>query len=594
MPGSPPRLHQSSRGLRRGLPVRRCRRLAAVRQLRGARRSGRLLGDEERMGSASDYRSRKVLDDGSVFFNSDAKLAPGDVNGVGDAYRWRDGKVSLISSGKSPRASTWVEATPDGHDVYFATYERLVAQDVDDERDIYDWRVGGGLARQNVSVPPAADCRDDACQGAVTSPPGSAPGIADPPLSAELPATVRAGFSGWPADAGPDGRARSGQEHRGQGEGQPARADQVGRQGEDRCHDQGRAQLPSRTVAKAGSSVLSVRLSLPGAAGAPAPVAADHLRVPFRGRARSAHRHAGAAGVDVRQSSAHQRGRRAGAADQVRMTMTSITINAARLLLCLTALSLAVLGLAALRPCGVRHRHGRRQRGRPSGNPSRRRAAIRISRPASRSARPSTPMAGGSRTRTPRTSRSTCRPRVIGNPAGSAVLRDIADLAREYGECKAESQIGTVAVDLGGPEPPHSLYNLRPARGSRRPSASSSSTSCVATIRRSGSGERLRRHRHLHRHPAVAGHLGASSADLGRAGGSVHDDERSSLDETNFISRRPIQHGVRRPFVDVADELLEAGAETTITANSWQTPSVFSPASFSLGLRRQGDDHRGL
>jgi hypothetical protein len=114
----------------------------------------------------SKYGTRQLLDDGRLYFRTGAKLADGDVNGVDDVYEWHDDRATLISSGHSPEPSYFGDATPDGRDVFFLTSERLVKQDVDDERDLYDARMGGGIAAQNVVARgPAAACREDACQG---------------------------------------------------------------------------------------------------------------------------------------------------------------------------------------------------------------------------------------------------------------------------------------------------------------------------------------------------------------------------------------------------------------------------------------------
>lgn len=117
------------------------------------------------------YTPRAVLDDGTVFFTSGEALVPLDVNGAEDVYSWKDGVVSLVSSGRDSRGSQFADASADGRDVFFLTYERLVAADTDDELDMYDARVGGGIAAQQVPPRPAPDCRGDSCQGGLQSPP---------------------------------------------------------------------------------------------------------------------------------------------------------------------------------------------------------------------------------------------------------------------------------------------------------------------------------------------------------------------------------------------------------------------------------------
>ncbi len=115
-------------------------------------------------------RMQQYVDNkGQVFFTSYTSLTPSDVNDVMDVYVFQDGRVSLISPGDGPYPARLVDISPDGHDVYFATTEGLVAQDNNREPDLYDARVGGGFAIQN--QPPAAPCDGEACQG----PPRNAP-----------------------------------------------------------------------------------------------------------------------------------------------------------------------------------------------------------------------------------------------------------------------------------------------------------------------------------------------------------------------------------------------------------------------------------
>ncbi|MDO8209888.1 hypothetical protein [Conexibacter sp. CPCC 206217] len=117
------------------------------------------------LSSISGHVSRAVLDDGRVFYTSGEKLVPDDVNGRRDVYQWQDGTNTLISTGRSREDSLFAEASADGRDVFFLTSERLVGQDVDDEADLYDARQGGGLLSQNPVVPAARGCEGDGCQG---------------------------------------------------------------------------------------------------------------------------------------------------------------------------------------------------------------------------------------------------------------------------------------------------------------------------------------------------------------------------------------------------------------------------------------------
>jgi hypothetical protein len=131
------------------------------------------------------YGSRIVSDDGKrVFFDSYEALIPRDTNGKADVYQWEaagsgdcseaspaysplnGGCVTLISSGESPADSEFVDASPDGRDVFFTTDASLLPQDPG-LVDIYDARAGGGYP------PPAtqaAACEGEACQGPLAPP----------------------------------------------------------------------------------------------------------------------------------------------------------------------------------------------------------------------------------------------------------------------------------------------------------------------------------------------------------------------------------------------------------------------------------------
>jgi hypothetical protein len=139
----------------------------------------------------TQLRASNVLSsDGSrLFFESYGSLVLRDSNGARDVYEWEaasskeeceadgaelfvagaGGCLSLISSGQSPQDSEFIEATPNGSDVFFATSSSLLPQDPG-LTDIYDARVRGGLPS-----PPAtpAACEGEACQN-TPSPAGDA------------------------------------------------------------------------------------------------------------------------------------------------------------------------------------------------------------------------------------------------------------------------------------------------------------------------------------------------------------------------------------------------------------------------------------
>jgi hypothetical protein len=130
-----------------------------------------------------NYASRLLSDDGGrVFFHSDDELLSGDTNsGVQDVYEWQaegsggcdssdasysnqnNGCLSLVSTGKDGARSEFVDASPDGDDVFISTDQSLDPRDPG-LRDIYVARVGGGFPAP-VGAPDGCGVLEGSCQG---------------------------------------------------------------------------------------------------------------------------------------------------------------------------------------------------------------------------------------------------------------------------------------------------------------------------------------------------------------------------------------------------------------------------------------------
>jgi hypothetical protein len=97
-----------------------------------------------------------------AFFQSRARLLPEDINDQYDVYEWRDGDMTLLSSGTSANGAYYGGNDTTGRDVFIHTKDRLTWQDVDGEMDVYDARIGGGFPE-----PVADPCSvlADECQG---------------------------------------------------------------------------------------------------------------------------------------------------------------------------------------------------------------------------------------------------------------------------------------------------------------------------------------------------------------------------------------------------------------------------------------------
>lgn len=133
---------------------------------------------------------RSLAADGSrVFFESEDSVVARDRNDRLDVYQWErlgagacdaddssfsagaGGCVDLISSGQGSRDSRFVDASPDGDDVFFTTLSSLLPQD-SGLVDIYDARAGGGLPSP---APVPAACEGEACQSPPSSPQDQTP-----------------------------------------------------------------------------------------------------------------------------------------------------------------------------------------------------------------------------------------------------------------------------------------------------------------------------------------------------------------------------------------------------------------------------------
>lgn len=139
-----------------------------------------------RMNNAPDWipQPRYLTDQGRLFFDSQDRLSPRDVNGrVEDVYEWEpsgvgscarvNGCISLISAGTGSVDSNFLSMGEEGDDVFFTTRDRLVPSDEDELIDLYDARIGGGFPSE--SEIPAAECAGEACQTPANPPAMIAP-----------------------------------------------------------------------------------------------------------------------------------------------------------------------------------------------------------------------------------------------------------------------------------------------------------------------------------------------------------------------------------------------------------------------------------
>ncbi len=131
---------------------------------------------------------RYLTDSGRLLFDTGDSLSPLDTNeGVEDVYEFEPqglgscegegGCVALISAGRESVDSNFVAMDEDGNNVFFTTRDRLVGKDTDELMDLYDARIGGGIAAETETQ--RGECQGEACQ-----PPPAVPNHPTPATSA--------------------------------------------------------------------------------------------------------------------------------------------------------------------------------------------------------------------------------------------------------------------------------------------------------------------------------------------------------------------------------------------------------------------------
>ena len=129
--------------------------------------SNELTTQETDLPGYAGWQKQNLLSNGTLFFESGEKLVAADDSTSDNVYEYKPltGTVSLISSGQSNVPSHFVGATANGSDVFFSTDQSLLPSDVDNNYDVYDARVGGGVPNN----PPPAPCTPQLC----ATPPGT-------------------------------------------------------------------------------------------------------------------------------------------------------------------------------------------------------------------------------------------------------------------------------------------------------------------------------------------------------------------------------------------------------------------------------------
>jgi hypothetical protein len=123
-------------------------------------------------------RMLNIRPDGErAFFQSEEALVAADVDNRQDVYEWEaqgvgsctrpGGCLYLISFGQSGQDEHLFAASQSGDDVFFLSESLLLGRDKDSTASIYDARVGGGFPEAAGQAP----CQGESCKGGLTPPP---------------------------------------------------------------------------------------------------------------------------------------------------------------------------------------------------------------------------------------------------------------------------------------------------------------------------------------------------------------------------------------------------------------------------------------
>ena len=107
------------------------------------------------------YRQQNLAEDGALFFDSRDALVPNASDGRQNVYEYEDGHIHAISDVAGGYESFFMDASPDGSNVFFATADQLLPEDKSNNVEVWDARVGGGYPV--TSTPPPCD-NGDACK----------------------------------------------------------------------------------------------------------------------------------------------------------------------------------------------------------------------------------------------------------------------------------------------------------------------------------------------------------------------------------------------------------------------------------------------
>jgi DNA-binding beta-propeller fold protein YncE len=131
----------------------------------------------------ADYQSRYLSNDGRLFFDSPGRLIPAATGSKEKVYEYEPdgvgscagagGCIGLISAGDSPHEAAFLDASANGNDVFFASFDELTSQQVEGGLDVYDAHVCAEGGCPPAPAAPSPPCEEAACQGTFAVAPAS-------------------------------------------------------------------------------------------------------------------------------------------------------------------------------------------------------------------------------------------------------------------------------------------------------------------------------------------------------------------------------------------------------------------------------------
>jgi len=124
----------------------------------------------------AQYREQDLLENGVLFFDSKDALVQEANSGRENVYEYEGGSVRAISNVAGGYESFFLDATPSGENVYFASADRLLPEDRGSNIVVWDARVDGGFPVAGTQAP----CESSESCGA----PAGSPPVVGAPASA--------------------------------------------------------------------------------------------------------------------------------------------------------------------------------------------------------------------------------------------------------------------------------------------------------------------------------------------------------------------------------------------------------------------------